>query len=119
MYRHNLLDKEIVISDEAYEELVKKWKCKEIQQMSGKYRIRGNCYYCTIFEECAECPFFKFTKEFKSGCLDIIKLISPGNFPYIITTSIASWSTKEAAIACVSAVEEELRKFKQFSEVGI
>ena len=121
MYKHEILGKKLVISNKAYDSLTRKWRVEKIREDKvhgmGVIYIRGECPYCGKYKdvlECASaCPFSKFeTKRF--GCMEILEsLLDMRNYPYAVDINIARWENREKAIACVSAVEKELRKFKK------
>jgi hypothetical protein len=114
MYKTVILGKELVISNKAYEALVRKWRVGNIRN-NFNWIISGICDYCFKFNGygkiCKGCPFEKHSG--KHGCQSLLKKIARNNYPKHFYRHGAAWTTKEQAIACVSAVEEELRKFKK------
>jgi hypothetical protein len=113
MYKTVILGKELVISNKAYEALVRKWRVGNITDNV----INGDCSYCgkylKIMKCNPKCPYEKFQTKIHSGCKVILLQLTKDNFPFSFRISYAIWDTKEKAIACVSAVEEELKKFEK------
>lgn len=119
MYRHEIFGKELVISNKAYEALVRKWRVGNIKQLcKSTWFISGMCSFCISFSvnyKClSRCPFYKYKTKTTVGCKKVLESIIPPNGRFFnITTKGVYWNFKNQATACVSAVEAELKKFRK------
>ncbi len=102
------MGKELIITDEVYNSWIKKWNVKNLKKVSSlDWTIRGQCPYCN--DPCFSC----LLRKLFGGCSIIIGFISNGNNPDTWFTDSCHWITKKKAIACVSKIEAELKKFEE------